>query len=68
MQTEPNDHDLLTVGFRRVIYILGIAAAIAAPFIAVTSPEYREPLLSASMLLQGVAGVTALAYTPSKGK
>lgn len=57
--------DFLPLAFRRVLYVLGLAGAVAAPVLAVTSPDYAVAIVTASGLLTAAALGTALA-NPSK--
>lgn len=46
---------------RRVLYVLSLAAAVVAPVLAVTAPEYAAAIVTASGVLAAAAGATALA-------
>lgn len=65
---EPEDSSFLPVAVRRVLYVLGLAATIAAPILGVEFPEYREGFQSAGMILQAAALGTAIANVKTDGK
>lgn len=55
---------------RIALYVASVVAAVVAPFVAVTSPEYGAAALSASGVLATAAGVSALMNLtkPADGK
>ena len=65
---EPEDSSFLPVAVRRVLYVLGLTATIAAPILGVELPEYREGFQSAGMILQAAALGTAIANVKTDGK
>ncbi len=54
----------LPLGARRVLYVLGLAGAVAAPVIAVTDPSYAAAVVTAAGILNAAALGTALANPP----
>lgn len=58
--------EFLPLNVRRGLYLVALAAAVAAPFIAVTAPEYAAAAVTGSSLLSGAAIGTALA-NPKRG-
>lgn len=44
---------------RNALYLLAVVAAVVAPVVAVTSPEYGAAITTASGVLMAAAGVTA---------
>ena len=62
----PNSSEFLPLSVRRVLYIIGLIAAVTAPILGVQFPAYLEPILQAGSLLQGAAIGTALANTVKK--
>lgn len=58
-------NEFLPLPVRRVLYVTAIIADVAAPFIAVTQPEYAAAAVSASGALSVAALGTALA-NPSR--
>ncbi|KRC60926.1 hypothetical protein ASE14_08170 [Agromyces sp. Root81] len=53
--------ELLPLNVRRVLYLLGIAALVAGPVVAVQMPEYGTAIISAGNMLGAVGLGTALA-------
>lgn len=54
-------------GLRLCVYLLSVLAAVVAPFVAVSSPEYGAAAATASGVLAAAAGITA-ASNLEKGK
>lgn len=50
---------------RRALYLAGLAGAVAAPIVAVTSPEYATAILSAAGVLE-VAALGVALGNPSR--
>lgn len=59
-------NEFLPLPVRRVLYIGALVGAVAAPVIAVTSPDYAAAIITGSSVLSAAALSTALA-NPSKG-
>lgn len=51
----------LSLGIRRVLYIVGLAALVVAPTVGVNFPDYAEAITTAGNLLGAAALGTALA-------
>ena len=65
---EPEDTSFLPVAVRRVLYVVGLAATVAAPILGVEFPEYSEAFTSGGMILQAAALGTAIANVKTDGK
>lgn len=50
---------------RLVVYILSLAAAVIAPFVAIGAPEYGAAAVTASSILAAAAGITAASNVPT---
>lgn len=57
----PEESHFLPLVARRVLYVIGLIGAVAAPIVAVTNPEYAGAIVTASSLLSAAALGTALA-------
>lgn len=57
--------EFLPLAWRRVIYLLGLAALVVAPSVAVQLPEYGEAITTAGNLL-GAAGLGTALANPSR--
>ncbi|RZU66741.1 hypothetical protein EV379_3107 [Microterricola gilva] len=55
------DTQFLPLSVRRGLYLVALAAAVAAPFVAIAAPEYAPPVVTASSILAAAAVGTALA-------
>jgi small neutral amino acid transporter SnatA (MarC family) len=53
--------EFLPLAARRVLYILGLVAAVGAPILAVTHPDYAAAIVAGGGLLTTAALGTALA-------
>lgn len=51
----------LPLAVRRVLYVLGLAGAVAAPVLAITAPEYAAAIVTGASVLNAAALGTALA-------
>mgnify|MGYP003505354069 FL=1 len=63
---EPEDTSFLPVAVRRVLYVVGLAAAVVAPILGVEFPEYRDAIMSGGIILQAAAFGTAIANVNAK--
>nr|WP_278101888.1 hypothetical protein [Microbacterium proteolyticum] len=57
--------EFLPLPVRRVLYVLGLAAAVTAPVLAVSAPEYAAAIVTGAGILNAAALGTALA-NPSR--
>ncbi len=57
--------EFLPLAVRRVLYVLSLAGSVAAPVLAVTSPEYAAAIVTGAGILNAAALGTALA-NPSR--
>lgn len=60
-----SDGGFLPLPVRRVLYVLSLAGSVAAPVLAVSSPEYAAAIVTAAGVLSAAALGTALA-NPSR--
>lgn len=61
LSADPGPEPFLSLGTRRVLYIVGLAALVVAPTVGVNFPEYAQAIETAGNLLGAAALGTALA-------
>lgn len=61
LDSAPSAEPFLSLSVRRVLYLLGLAALVAAPTVGVNFPEYADAINVAGNLLGAAALGTALA-------